>query len=60
MGDAVYSRHVPKPTQAPAEPDPNPELPENQQKNLTQQMFKKIINFSRILFFQNLFGSMYF
>ncbi len=30
VGDAVYSRHVPKATAAPANPLPEPELPENQ------------------------------
>lgn len=31
VGDAVYSRHVPKPPETPASSDPVPELPENQQ-----------------------------
>ena len=30
IGDAVYSRHVPKPPEAPAETAAEPELPENQ------------------------------
>lgn len=30
VGDAVYSRHVPKPPEPPVEPAANPELPDNQ------------------------------
>jgi len=32
VGDAVYSRHVPKPPPPPTETGPNPEPPENQPK----------------------------
>ena len=40
VGDAVYSRHVPKPTAPPAEPDTIPELPENQQKPAAENVQK--------------------
>jgi len=40
VGDAVYSRHVPKPAAPPAEPDTNPELPENQQKPTSENVQK--------------------
>ena len=40
VGDAVYSRHVPKPPAAPVEPGPIPELPENQQKPAAENVQK--------------------
>ncbi len=47
VGDAVYSRHVPKPTtpsESPTEPPsdtaPAPELPENQEKSISENVQK--------------------
>ena len=40
VGDAVYSRHVPKPPETTAAPATTPELPENQQKPESENVQK--------------------
>lgn len=40
IGDAVYSRHVPKPPETPAEPAEKPELPENQKPSEMENVQK--------------------
>jgi hypothetical protein len=40
VGDAVYSRHVPKPTQPASEPAAVPELPEYQRKTIPENVQK--------------------
>jgi hypothetical protein len=42
IGDAVYSRHSPKPKDHPQEPAPEPELPENQKTDETENVQKNI------------------
>jgi hypothetical protein len=42
IGDAVYSRHSPKPKDPPQEPAPEPELPETQETNETGNVQKNI------------------
>lgn len=40
IGDAVYSRHIPKPAEKPATTGTEPELPENQQKEEAENVQK--------------------
>lgn len=40
IGDAVYSRHVPKPAGTPADTGSEPEVPENQQKDEIENVQK--------------------
>lgn len=42
IGDAVYFQHVPKPADAPAVPNPEPELPENQNQIKDENVQKNI------------------